>query len=248
MTATEITVVVAAVLAGSLVKSITGMGLPLVAIPVMSLFVDPTIAIAVLAIPNAAQNVTLSVRHRHARHDVPRLAGFCTAGVAGAALGAVGLGVVPGTVVRLALVTIVIAYLVTALTRPDLHIPPHVARRGTVPFGFVAGLFQGGVGISGPLVGTWHHGLRLPRDSFVFAVATVFFITGSTQAVVLALRGELDGRIGVSVLLTALVLTTIPVGARLRARLSGVAFERSVLALLAVSCVSLIVDLLAEAL
>jgi uncharacterized membrane protein YfcA len=238
----EIAIIVAAVLVGSLVKSITGMGLPLVAIPVLTLFVDAETAITVLAIPNAAQNVTLSVRHRDERHEIAGLTGFCVAGIGGAALGAIALGLLPEWVVQLALIAIVVAYLVTALSRPDLRIADATVRRFAAPVGFVAGIFQGGVGISGPIVATWHHAQRLGREAFVFAVATVFFISGTTQVVVFAAQGAFADRIGVSLALTAIVMATIPAGAWLRAHTSVATFQRLVLGLLAVSCVSLVVD------
>ena len=60
----------------------------------------------------------------------------------------------------------------------------------------------------------------------------------------LAVRGDLDGRLGVSALLTVIVLATIPVGARLRSRLSGPTFERLVLALVAGSGIGILVDIL----
>jgi uncharacterized membrane protein YfcA len=44
--------------------------------------------------------------------------------------------------------------------------------------------------------------------------------------------------------LTVIVLGTIPIGARLRERLSGPAFERLVLAMVAASGLGLLVDIL----
>lgn len=242
----DIAIIVVAVLAGSFVKSITGMGLPLVAIPVMSLFVPTETAIVVMAIPNAAQNLVLAVRHRHVRHETNRLALFCGVGMVGALVGTITLGVVSENVTRLALVAVVAVYLVLSVTRPTFRVTDEMARQGTVPVAFLAGLFQGGIGISGPVVATWHHGLRLGRDAFVFSIATVFFLTGATQAAVLGVSGRLDGRLSVSLLLVVLVLTTVPIGGRLRDRISATSFERLVLGLLALSCASIAIDVAAE--
>jgi uncharacterized membrane protein YfcA len=247
MSGSDIAIIVAAVLAGSLVKSITGMGLPLVAIPIMTLFVPVETAVAVIAIPNAAQNLVLVARHRASRHHTSHLALFCGVGIVGSILGSLTLGAVPDEVTKGALAAVVGAYLVVAIVHPDLEIGERTALTGTAPVGFVAGLFQGGIGISGPVVGTWHHGLRLTQDVFVFSVATVFLLTGTTQVVVLGARGLLDGRVTVGLLLTALVISTVPIGSRLRDRLSVEAFQRVVLAVLAVSCASIVVDLVASA-
>lgn len=243
LTTLEIVLVVAAVFTGALVKSVTGMGFPLVAIPVMTLFLPTSTAVAVIAVPNALQNVILVVQYRHHGGETRHLASFCVAGVIGAVPGAFALSTVSEVLVRAALTAMLAVYLVTAVATPHLRIPDERVRPWSYPVGFVAGLFQGGIGISGPVVGTWHHGLRLTQDGFVLSVATVFALTGTTQTTVLGLRGELDGRILVSLGLTAVMFATLPIGARLRKRLSVDRFRTAVLVLLAVSCLSLVADL-----
>lgn len=243
LTTAEIALVVAAVFAGALVKSITGLGFPLVAIPVITLFLPTPVAVAMIALPNVAQNAILVTQHRSVRHETRHLAAFCTAGVPGAVLGAVALVTVPEVIVRAALAAMLAAYLVTAVVAPGLRVPDARVRAWSVPVGFAAGVFQGGIGISGPIVGTWHHGLHLPQRAFVFSVATVFTLTGCAQLTVLGLRGELDGRLVVSLGLTVVMLVSLPIGARLRRRLSVERFRSLVLVLLAGSLVSLVVDL-----
>lgn len=247
LTAVEVLLVVGVVFAGALVKSVTGMGFPLVAIPVMSLFLPTPTAVAVIAIPNLVQNAILVVQHRSARARTRHLAIFCAAGIPGAVLGAFALVTVPEVVVRTALAAMLAAYLLTVTAGPGLQLPDHRIRTWSVPIGFTAGIFQGGIGISGPVVGTWHHGLRLAQDAFVLSVATVFTLTGATQVTVLGVRGELDGRYLVSLGLTVVMFVTIPIGARLRRRLSVERFRMIVLVLLGASLLSLVADLAARA-
>jgi uncharacterized protein len=127
------------------------------------------------------------------------------------------------------------AYLLTAVVAPGLRVPDRHVRSWSVPVGFTAGVFQGGIGISGPVVGTWHHGLHLAQNAFVVSVATVFTLTGAAQVTVLGLRGELEGRLLVSLGLTAVMFVTLPLGARLRRRLSVDRFRTIVLVLLGVA-------------
>lgn len=243
LTTVEIVLVVAAVFVGALVKSVTGMGFPLVAIPVMTLFLPTPTAVAIIAIPNLIQNTILVVQHRAAWKETRHLGLFCAAGVPGAVLGAFALVTVPEVIVRGALATMLAAYLLTVAIAPDLRVPERRIRSWSVPVGFGAGVFQGGIGISGPIVGTWHHGLRLAQNAFVVSVATVFALTGTAQVAVLGIRGELDGRLLVALGLTAVVFVSLPLGARLRRRLSVDRFRSIVLLLLGVSLVSLVVDL-----
>lgn len=242
----EIVLVVGAVFAGALVKSITGMGFPLVAIPVMTLFLPTPTAVAIIAVPNVVQNLILVVQHRSAWAQTRHLVVFCGAGIPGAVLGAFALVTIPEVIVRAALAAMLGAYLLGIARAPDLRVPEQHVRRWSAPLGFVAGVFQGGIGISGPVVGTWHHGLRLAQDAFVLSVATVFTLTGAAQVTVLGFRGELDGRVLVAVALTVVMLVTLPIGGRLRRRLGVDRFRTIVVVLLGASLVSLVADLIAR--
>jgi uncharacterized membrane protein YfcA len=244
MSGTDLAVVVAAVLIGGLVKSITGMGLPLVAIPIMTMFMPTETAVAVVALPNLAQNLVMMYRFRQWRTAVRRLPAFCVAGVVGALAGTYVLGVVGERVLQAALLIMVAGYLVSTFTHPHFEIDDRAERIGTVPIGALSGLFQGAIGISGPIVGTWHHGLKLHRDAFVFSIATVFALTGAAQATVLGAQGKYAGRWGAIAVVAVIVLVTVPVGSRLRTRLPAEWFHRMVLVLLAVSCIGIVIDLL----
>lgn len=239
----EIAVVGIAVLVGSIVKSVTGMGLPIIALPIISAFVGPETGIAVLAIPAVAQNIGIVVRHRSARSGTRGLAMFCFTGSIGAVIGTFTIGVVPEDVTLGALALIIVVWLAQRFRHPELQVDPNrVGVLGPVA-GFIAGAFQGGVGVSGPVVAAWHLALRIERDAFVFSIATAFGLIGVVQTATLAERGMLDGRLGVSALLTVMVVATVPLGGWLRARLSGPTFDRMVIALVSVSCTGLVVEI-----
>lgn len=248
MSGAQIAIILAAVFTGALIKSVTGMGLPLVALPVIALATSVETAVAVLAIPNTAHNLALAVRHRDHRHETRHLGRFCAAGIVGAAIGTWSLGVVPDGVLMTALLVIVAGYLVNRTRDPSMIIGDAAGRRWSAPIGGLAGLFQGATGISGPIVGIWHHGLRLNRNAFVLSISWVFLITGATQTVLLAIRGSLGGRIGVSLALLVIVILTIPFGEQLRVGLSGRTFDRLVIGLISLSCLSVAVDLITRAL
>ncbi len=66
MSGTELAIVLVAVVIGAIAKAVTGMGLPLIAIPIASLFVDVNDAIVVIAFPNVLANAYLAGRERQA--------------------------------------------------------------------------------------------------------------------------------------------------------------------------------------
>lgn len=239
MSGAELAIVLAAVVVGSVVKSITGMGLPLIAIPIAALFVDLQDAVVVLAFPNLLANGILAWReraHYTDTRDLPVLAG---AGIVGAIIGAVAFVRLPERPLVLVLIAAIATYVVAFFAKPDLETTALTSRRWAPVVGAVAGVFQGAVGISGPIVGSWIHSYRLARGAYILAVTSLFFITGATQLVVLSATGELAGRTGATVLACIPVLGSIPIGTYLRERISSRGFDVAVIGLLVVSIATL---------
>src|SRR5690606_30057777 len=111
--------------------------------------------------------------------------------------------------------------------------------------GTAAGVMQGAVGVSGPVVAAWYHGYRLPKQTYVFTVTLVFGVAGAVQLAVLAATGAFDRSLVVASALAFIpVLAMIPVGTALRARLGGKGFERAVLVVLLCSAVALVLRVL----
>ncbi len=246
MSGGELAVIVIAIAVGAIVKSVTGMGLPIIAVPIMSVFIGAETAVAAIALPNLAQNIALVVRHRSSIVQAHYLARFALSGIIGAVIGTLTLGVVPESVTLAVLLAALTGYIVTSIRQPDLQLADDTARRWSSPVGAVAGLFQGAIGISGPIVGTWHHGLRLSRDAFVASVSAVFTISGASQVVVLATRNKFDGLLTVALILAVFVLATIPLGHRLANRLSAERFQHAILGLLSLSALSIAYRLLEQ--
>ncbi|MFK8025878.1 MAG: TSUP family transporter [Ilumatobacter sp.] len=239
MTGTELTIVLVAVVAGSVVKAVTGMGLPIIAIPVAALFVDLDDAVVTIALPNLLANAVLAARERsHVgdTRDLPVLAAF---GVIGALIGVVAFVWLPSTILVVVLIVAIVAYVVTFLTKPDLQVGPERSRAWAPVVGTAAGAFQGSIGISGPIIGSWIHSYRLDRGAHILSVTSLFLITGATQFTVLAVTGELAGRMVASLLACIPVLASIPIGASIRERVSTRGFDHAVIGMLVVSVVAL---------
>lgn len=235
MTGTELTIVLVAVVLGAVVKAVTGMGLPLIAIPIAALFVDLHDAVVTIAFSNVLANGVLAVserRHVSETRDLPTLA---VAGVLGAIVGGVLFVSLPEEPLVLLLIAAIVGYIVAFFAKPDLRVGPERSRRLAPAVGAVAGVFQGAIGISGPIVGSWIHSYRLGRSAHILSVTTLFFVSGSAQLLVLVASGELNGRVTASVLACMPVLASIPVGAWLRGRVSARGFDLAVIGVLVIS-------------
>ncbi len=246
MTTTQLLVIVAASFAGALVKGVTGLGYPVIAVPLIALVTGIEDAVVVVAIPNLVANIVLCWEARDARgeaRDLGRLVGF---GVVGAVIGTVALVRLPEQPLLLALAVTVGVFVVQMIRRPDIALAPAVATRWSPVAGFFIGIMQGAVGVSGPVVATWLHGYRLAVQTYVYSVTVIFGVTGAVQLVMLTGQGQIDAdRLFGAALAGVGVAVALPLGLKLRRRLEGPTFEKVVLAVLLVSAVSLVFEALA---
>ncbi len=242
VTGTELAIVLVAVVIGAIAKAVTGMGLPLIAIPIASLFVDVNDAIVVIAFPNMLANALLAGRERRSYPETRDLPTLAVAGVIGAVAGTLLLVNIPETPLIIAVIVAIVGYVVLFFAHPELRVGPDRSRHLAPVVGGVGGLFQGAVGISGPIVGSWIHSYRLSRGAHILSVTSLFFITGLAQFVVLVGSGELSGRTTATLLACIPVLASIPIGTRLRDSVSGRGFDLAIIAMLVVSALALLLQ------
>ncbi|MDZ7673524.1 MAG: sulfite exporter TauE/SafE family protein [Acidimicrobiales bacterium] len=241
MTGAEIAVVVGASLIGAFIKSVTGMGYPLIAVPLITLVLGVEDAVVVVSAPNVVANFLLCAGARDGRHEARDLRPIVVFGMAGAVVGTFALVSVPEEPLLLALIATIVLFVVNYLRAPELPIDPATATRWSPAVGSVVGVMQGAVGVSGPVVAAWYHAYRLPKQTYVFTVTLVFGLAGLVQLLVILATGEytLDRAVASAAAFLP-VLATIPVGTALRARLGGRGFEQAVLAVLVASAAALV--------
>lgn len=221
-----------AFLAGGLVKGALGVGLPLVAVPLLTLGMPVPTAIGVLIAPVLISNAVQMAEGRGLRAHLRRFGGLVVVHVACIVLMVrVTLVLSPRQLGLLVAAAVLLAVALMAL-RPDLQI----SRRDERWLGYVAGAASGVLGalsLSGPILMTYLMGLRLARDEFVGAIS-VIYLAGA-----LALYGSLAiyGRIGrtelaLSLLALLPMATGLLVGRAWRRHLSERRFRGILLAFL----------------
>jgi len=241
---TELLIVVAVGVVAAFIKSIAGMGYPVVLVPVAAIFVPTADAIIFVSISNLALNLALAWSARTHRRNSPLLTVFIVASMVGAVIGAAVLPSLPDTTIRLLLVGIVALFLVNRYRSPEWKISPNHEPLLTPLVGGIAGVFQGAGGISGPVVAPWFLSLKLDRNAYVFATTTVYALSGIAQIAVFGFQGTYTPQLfGIALLLVPFTLAIQPVGIRLRQRLPMEIFERVVLGVLVFAMLSLVARL-----
>ncbi|WP_428099789.1 sulfite exporter TauE/SafE family protein [Candidatus Rariloculus sp.] len=204
----ELSIIFAALALGGLVKGITGMGLPLVTVPVLAEFLGVERAVLTMIIPTLVLNAYQIWTHRDARSEVPELPRFLLAGIPGAAFGATVLYLASERFLSAALGIWLLGYVLLRLAHPSFSLPMASRMRWSPVIGAGAGALQAATGIAAPIVAPYADALRLRPHVYVFAVSAPF---GAFAAAHLAI--VIGSRLYTPELLTQSLLAVIPAAA-----------------------------------
>jgi uncharacterized protein len=234
-------VVALAFLGGGLVKGVLGIGLPLVAVPVMTLVMPLPTALAVLAVPILTSNLQQLLQTGLFREVCGRFATLLIALPVGVLIGVQGLLRMPSGVRDTVLGLLLLAFVLNALRSRAPALRPQSETWLSPAIGFGAGLVGGISSFLGPPVAAYLVALRVRKELFIAATATVFLVGGLPLQLALAAYAVL----GMEELLASL-LAVVPVtvgvmaGERLRRRIPQEGFRRAVLGLLGVMAITFI--------
>ncbi|MFQ5347785.1 MAG: TSUP family transporter [Rhodothalassiaceae bacterium] len=216
---------------GSLSKGITGVGLPVLAIPVLANVFGVERAVVVLVLPGLISNLWLIRVHRREAPLARRLAPFLLFGVAGGVIGTWLLSAASPALLNRLLALWLGLYLLLLLARPQFRIPG--AERLSPLFGLVAGITQGATGISAPIIAPFLTSLGLVKQQFVFAIALAFTLLAIGQMSAILHYGLLTPQRLVEGLVALVpVMLFLPLGARLGRRISPRGFARLLIVVL----------------
>jgi len=242
MTTTELAIIIGIAVIAALVKSVIGLGYPLILIPALALFLDIADAIVIVAVSNFVLNIQIAWTNRSQVREARTIRPFIAWGVAGTVIGTLLLPILPDRGLRIVLVAIIIAFLVNrrfggARGTGD----PTATDRYVGPAGFVAGVFQGAAGVSGPIVSVWFLSRQLAVDAFVFAVTASFAVQGGIQIIVLLFQPQFHDELLLGSVIVPFVLLMVPLGGYLRTRLDTSRFEQLIIVVLVAAAISLLV-------
>ncbi len=170
----ELSIILGALALGGLVKGVTGMGLPLVTIPVLAEFLGVERAVLTMLIPSFVLNVYQVWRHRDANAELPELPRFLIAGVPGAVVGATVLYLASERFLTAMLGIWLMSYVLLRLARPEFSLTLASRMRWSALVGAGAGALQAATGIAAPIVAPYVDSLGLRPNAYVFAVAAAF--------------------------------------------------------------------------
>ena len=221
-------------------KGTTGMGLPLLATPLLAGVFGPRAAVVIVTIPIFAANSLLLVQGWR-RLDVLRgILGIFVASVIGTVIGVNLLALLDQRTFAILISLMVFIF----LARGDRLVGDPGARRARIigPIvGFASGVLQGTTSIASPLIGSYFHARKLDPHDYVVVLVAIFELNAVVQLVGYALLHLYTPEV-VTIGLIAVVPTLLAMmaGIFFRARLDQRRFRQLIVVLLLVSVANLL--------
>ena len=237
----ELIILVAGLAAAGIAKGISGMGLPLIATPILAGVFGARMAVTIVTIPIFAANSLLLTQGLRQRALLRALTPFLAASMVGTAFGTLLLAQLDQKVFAILIAAMVVIFLAGG-DRLLGNDPAALRARVLGPVVcFVGGVLQGTTSIASPLVGSYFHAQRLRPADFVFVLAAMFELNSVVQLIGYSLQGLYTPEV-IALGLVAVVPTLLALAAGIyfRGRLDVVWFRRFIVALVVVSVINLL--------
>jgi uncharacterized membrane protein YfcA len=224
-----------------LAKGLAGMGLPLIATPILAGVFGPRMAVAIVTIPIFASNSLLLIQGFRKRELLRGIAPLFVASVIGTAIGTLLLASLDQRTFAI-LITIMVVIFLARGDRLLGEDPAALRARILGPVVcFVGGVLQGTTSIASPLVGSYFHAQRLAAADFVFVLAAIFELNAVVQLVGYGLQGLYTPEVlAIGLLGLVPTLLALACGIALRGRLDPVRFRQLIVVLLVLSVTNLL--------
>jgi uncharacterized membrane protein YfcA len=224
-----------------IVKGATGLGLPLVSLPVLLLFVTPPNAVIILALCTVVTNGWLVWHHRQEfTTDRPLLVAMLGMAV-GCGIGTVLLVSADADVLKKLLGILMIAFVLLRLWRPGAWLRNGYSLKLGFSIGLAGGTMQGGLGAGAPVVAIFAQALNLAKERYVLTVSALYLAGALVQIPFLLVLAEIPRS---ALLLSMLAVVPVALGTVVGIRLSQMidvkTFTKLVLVLIAVFGIAMI--------
>lgn len=231
----------AVIFVASVVNGVAGFGFALVAVAALAVVLDPRPAVVLMSVITPLLQTFQLRYHWEYRSVTPRLVPMLVAAGIGTIVGSNLLVILPGYVLAIALGLFALWYVASSLRTSPMLVTAATERRIAPIIGGAAGVSNGALGASGPILGSYLLAIGLTGRSFVFAISIAFAVMSAIRVATLAVLGEYT----LTVLLLGLGLA-VPawlgqrLGFWLQGRLSAQAFQRIILIALLLASANLL--------
>ena len=225
---------VAVFLAGGVVKGATGVGLPLVLVPLAAQFVPLPVTVALLTVPMVATNVTQAMEGGHTLAAIRGMWPILVFVIAGLLVGVHLLLTIDLRLLELILGVSFVALALLLAALPRIRIGDRAARWAGPAVGLAAGVLGGMSAMFGPPMIAYLVGRGTDPDSFLKQMAIFAFTASLTMLLALGGSGSMAGwDFAIAAVAILPIQAGMPLGRQLRRRTKPQWFRLAVLLVLA---------------
>lgn len=232
------------ILFAGLVHGTLGLGFPMVATPMLAIFLDVRTAILITLLPTVAVNLASIWNSRNSLDSIGRFSPLIAFVLPGSLAGAYVLSITDPSPYRLALAGLIFLYLWTNISGrlPRQWLAANVMLAMAL-FGFVAGFAAGTTNVMVAIVIVFFLSLDVPRSSMVPVLNACFLIGKVSQIAVLSLAGLVTLTLVYETLpLAFAAVFTLLFGQRIREKIAVNAYRRILHGLLVILACILILQ------
>ncbi len=232
---------VACLFVAGLLKGVIGVGMPIVALPLVSMFIDVRASVMLLAMPLVLSNIPQAVEGGASRACLYRLMPVFAGMIPGILVGVRVMLSIEAAIAKMIAGVVVIGIAAFTLLAPKFEI----TGRSETPLGALSGFFGGILGglaaMPGPLVFTYLLAKGLRGRSFTKEASMFLVISAALLAAVLTSSKSFDrSDIGISILAVVPVVAGMVFGQKLRDAIPAESFKKFVLIAVLASGVELL--------
>jgi uncharacterized protein len=163
-----------AFLLGGSVKGALGVGLPLVAVPVLSLWIPSPQAIGMMVVPVLSSNLWQAVDGGRLLQSLRRFRAMITVQIIATVLTVRMTLALSASQMNVLLACVLLLGVAIMAFEPTLRVSPHREEAVGAGVGLFSGLLGGVSSLTGPLVITYLLSLKIDRDTFVASISVIY--------------------------------------------------------------------------
>lgn len=223
------------------VKGMVGVGFPVMAMSILTLFIEPVVAVALVSIPILVTNAWQAFQANNYRAIFRRFWPLIVTMMIGTVIGGAAVTYVNANILLGAVGAVAVMFSVVSVMSPNLSIAPARERQIGVWTGMGTGIIGGLTTVHGPPVIMYLLALDLKKDAFVGAVGLVWFCASIPMVGAYLYQGVLGPfELKWSMIAVVPSLIGLYVGEKLRARINQNLFKKTLVLFLFVVGLNLV--------
>lgn len=241
LAATSLALAVPALMLGGFAKGVLGVGLPMVALPLMSTVMPIRDAVAILYFPILATNAFQLIQGGYMVSAFKRFWPLLLTLSIFVCIGAASLVSLDVRSISILLGVAVAVFALMSLLKPSFRIPARWETPAGVLAGGAGGFFGGLALIGGPPVIMYYVALHLKKDEFIGSISLVYLLTLVPAGISFVALGVLETRHVAPGLATFVpVFAGLAIGQWLRSRIDHETFRKVLLGAMVVIGLNLV--------